>query len=76
MPPLLACLSLARSPLLCKAWSFFQLVFSIPANPLHLGGTFKNCCLVVEHIERCVHLLLTVPDLDEALAPEIAAQAI
>lgn len=43
--------------------------------PTSVPGTFKNCCLVVEHIERCVHLLLTVPDLDEALAPEIAAQA-
>lgn len=41
-----------------------------------VGHEYKSCCLVVESLERCIHLLLNVPDMeDEAACKEASLQA-
>mmetsp|Transcript_29229 Transcript_29229/g.84657 ORF Transcript_29229/g.84657 Transcript_29229/m.84657 type:complete len:1463 (-) Transcript_29229:143-4531(-) len=38
------------------------------------GQTYESCCLVVERVERCVHLLLNVDDLDDDAAVQETAR--
>jgi DNA polymerase alpha subunit A len=38
-----------------------------------VGNEYQSCCLVVESLERCVHLLLNVDDLDDEAAVQKAA---
>mmetsp|Transcript_74540 Transcript_74540/g.129261 ORF Transcript_74540/g.129261 Transcript_74540/m.129261 type:complete len:1481 (+) Transcript_74540:72-4514(+) len=40
-----------------------------------VGQAYQSCCLVVERLERCVHLLLNVSDPDDEAAAEEAAKA-